>query len=190
MSRSRGTGAIVTTALFAATRKHERLTRFLEQGQARANLRAAKHARDQKAREIQSIFNLPKEISGINKLKKRFRLGRKRQTVIEQIVSVRGIPLKDFPRTVQKPKGVAFQIRKGQTRILQSAFRVGSYQDNIFTRRSAARGPLKQRYGPSLGQMSLNPRVTERGANAYHKRAEEELRKEEQRAFNRAGFKS
>lgn len=93
---SRSTGAIVTTALFAATRRHERLTRFLEQGQGRANLRAAQFARDQKAREIQAIYSLPKSISGINRIKRRFSLGRKRETVVERIIDARGIPLKEF----------------------------------------------------------------------------------------------
>lgn len=190
MSRSRSTGAIVTTALFAAARKHEQLTRYLEQGQARANLRAAKFAVDQKAREIQAQYNLTKtSYSGINRIKRQFSLGRKGDTIVERVVSVTGIPLKEFAAK-QTPQGVEYIIKRGRRQRMRSAFRVKAFDDQVFTRRGPKRGPLRMRYGPGVAQMSSSPEATEAGASAYLDRVAREVRKEEDRAYRRAGFKS
>lgn len=190
MSRSSRTGAIVTTALFAATRKHERLTRFLEQGQARANLRAAQFARDQKAREIQAQYALTKtSYSGINRIKRQFSLGRKRDTIVERVISVTGIPLKEFGAK-PTPQGVQYMIERGRRQTMRSAFEVKAFDNQIFTRRGRGRGPLRMRYGPGVAQMSTSPEATEAGASAYLERVEREVRKEEDRAYQRAGFKS
>lgn len=195
---ARKTG-IVTQALFAQAAKHARLEKYIAQGSRRAVLRSTKAAQDTKAREVKKHYNLGRtKFRGVNAIKRRFRtrLITKGSHVdaVERLVAPAGIPLRDYGAKFTK-RGVSYSIVRGKRHFLKSGFRneeLGG--SHVFRRDRAAGGglvgrlPISKRFGPGLPYLMKNREVAYQGRQRFQRRIAEELRKEEARAFKRAGL--
>ncbi len=195
---SRKTG-IATQALFSQAAKHARLEKYIAQGSRRAVLRSTKAAQDAKARKVKSHYNLGRtQFRGINAIKRRFRTDLKvrgsQVDATERLVAPAGIPLRDYGARFTK-RGVTYSITKGKKHFLPMGFRSEALGgSHVFRRERVAGGklagrlPIEKRFGPGLPYLMMNREVAHQGRQHFQRRVAEEIRKEEARAFKRAGL--
>ncbi len=179
---------IIADAVFAHARKHQRLEGFLQQGQRRALKRAGGEAARAKTREIIGAFNVRQTaFSSVRPIRALFKESVSGDTLTERVIGPRGIPLRDFGLR-QDRRGLVFSVRRGRLVKLRSGFIIGRIGGHGFTRKGPQRLPIKKRFGPGIPTMADDPEVRKRGAAAFQERVVPELRREEDRAFRRAGL--
>lgn len=190
---------IATRAVLDFASKHTRLEKYLAQGSTRATLRSVGAAQKAKAKTLTRHYNLRNTgFSTIGRIRARFNTRvahtNRGAEALERWSGPVGIPLRDYSARFTK-KGVSFAIVKGKRHFMRSGFRNEALGgSHVFRRdRSSSGGlvgrlPISKRFGPGLPLLLDNREVAFQGRQTYNRRIVDEIRKEENRAFKRAGI--
>lgn len=191
---------IATRAVLDFASKHTRLEKYLTQGSTRATLRSVGVAQKAKAKTLTRHYNLRNTpFSTIGKIRARFQTKvaktNRGSEALERWSGPVGIPLRDYSARFTK-KGASFAIVKGKRHFMPSGFTSDDLGgSHVFRRNRAGDGglvgrlPISKRFGPGLPLLLDNREVAYQGRQAYNRRIVDEIRKEENRAFKRAGLR-
>lgn len=190
---------IAKKAVLDFARKHSRLQKYLAQGSTRATLRSVGAAQKAKAKALTRHYNLRNTpFSTMGKIRARFKTRvantKRGAEALERWSGPVGIPLRDYSARFTK-KGVSYAIVKGKRHFMKSGFRNDELGGSHVFRRDrgsdgklAGRLPISKRFGPGLPLLLDNREVAYQGTQTYNRRIADEIRKEETRAFKRAGI--
>jgi len=190
---------IAKKAVLDFAKKHTRLQKFLAQGSTRAILRSVKDAQRVRAKALTRHYNLRNtEFSTMGKIRSRMRTkvatSRRGAEALERFSAPVGIPLRDYSARFTK-KGASYAIVKGKRHFLRSGFENKKLGGSHVFRRERADGgglvgrlPVRKRFGPGLPLLLDNREIAYQGRRAFDRRMPKEIRKEEDRAWKRAGM--